>query len=198
MADYHIQLLPGKTYHLLSRAIGDEKLFRETTNYYFFLSRMQKHLSPVAGILAYCLLPNHFHCMIKIKDEHFLKDEFARVKKNKLFTPELAPRFVTERVGNFLNSYCKAYNKMYRRKGALFIDYCRRVLIEDDQQLGNTLFYIHNNPVRHGYCKRIEDWGWSSYHNFVSNAPLSLSQQEVLDWIGGKERFIEFHRRQRP
>ena len=124
MSHYHIPLIPGKTYHVLSHAIGNEQLFRQVTNYQFFLSRFQKYLSPVAHTLSYCLLPNHFHCMLRIKDESVIKEHFYQVKKKKTFMPELAPEFIMERISNLLNSYTKAYNKMYNRKGVPFIDYC--------------------------------------------------------------------------
>lgn len=193
MPDYHIPLIPGKTYHLLSRAVGNEQLFREATNYQFFISRFQKHLSPVAHTLAWCLLPNHFHYMIRIKEQAFIKDHFNIIKRNALFTPELAPGFIMERVSNLLNSYTKAYNKMYNRKGALFMDYCRRVEIATETQFGNTLFYIHKNPVHHGYCAKIEDWHWSSYNSFLSDKPTFLCRQAVLEWFGGVKGFTDYH-----
>jgi len=193
MANYHIPLLPGKIYHVFSRAVGSEQLFRELANYQFFLSRFQKHLSSVAHTLAYSLLPNHFHCMLRIKDEPSIKDHFLKVKTKKTFVPELAAEFVMERISNLLNSYTKAYNKMYNRKGALFIDYCRRVAIENDSQFGATVFYIHKNPVHHGYCKSMENWHWSSYNAFISDKPTALCRQEVLEWFGGIKGFVDYH-----
>ena len=193
MADYHIPLIPGKTYHVLSRAVGDEKLFREPTNYQFFLSRFYKHLSPVAHTLAYCLLPNHFHCMLRIKEEAIIKEHYTQVKKKTMLSPELAPGFIMERVSNLLNSYTKAFNKMYYRKGSLFIDYCRRVEIASDRQFAATIFYIHKNPVHHGYCSKIEDWHWSSYSELLSNRPSTLERQDVLKWFGGVKGFMDYH-----
>ena len=193
MPDYHIPLIPNKTYHVFSRAIGNERLFREPTNYQFFLSRFHKHVSPVADNLSYCLLPNHFHSMLRIKNELFIKEHFYEVKKKKLFTPELASDFIMERISNLMNSYTKAYNKMYKRRGSLFIDYCRRVEINNDAQFGATIFYIHKNPVHHGYCDAIEKWHWSSYHEFASGKPSSLCRQEVLEWFGGVKGFMAYH-----
>jgi putative transposase len=193
MPDYHIPLIPGKTYHVFSRAIGNERLFREPANYQFFLSRFHRHLSPVADTFSYCLLPNHFHCVLRIKDEPVIKDLFSEIKKKNSFTAERSPDFIMERVSNLLNSYTKSYNKMYNRKGSLFIDYCRRVAIEDGPQFGATIFYIHKNPVHHGYCKNMEDWHWSSYHAFLSDKPTLLCRAEVLEWFGGIKGFIAYY-----
>ncbi len=98
-----------------------------------------------------------------------------------------------ERFGNLLNSYTKAFNKQNTRKGGLFIDTMRRVEIKDDAQLSAIIFYIHKNAVHHGYAGAINQWPWSSYHSFLNKSSTSLVRDEVLDWFGGKENFIQFH-----
>lgn len=174
--------------------MGKEKLFLEEDNYKFFLRQFSKYISPVADTFAYNLLPNHFHFMIRVKNIGRIHEEFLSVKKNKEFTLESAPEFVMERFSNLLNSYTKAFNKKYSRKGGLFIDIMRRVEIIDDSQFGATIFYIHKNAVHHGYVDTISEWQWSSYHAIVSNSPTQLLRNEILDWFGGAEQFIEFHK----
>ncbi len=194
MPDYHIPLIPDKTYHIFSRAMGKEKLFLEEDNYRFFLRQFSKYISPVADTFAYNLLPNHFHFMIRIKNIDRIYEEFLSVKKNKKFTLESAPEFVMVRFSNLLNSYTKAFNKKYSRRGGLFIDIMRRVEIIDDSQFGATIFYIHKNAVHHGYCDKISEWQWSSYHSIISSPPTQLLRTEILDWFGGVEPFREFHK----
>ncbi|MDQ6756365.1 MAG: hypothetical protein M3004_05475 [Bacteroidota bacterium] len=194
MPDYHIPLIPDKTYHIFSRAMDKEKLFLEEDNYRFFLRQFSKYISPVADTFAYNLLPNHFHFMIRIKNIDRIYEEFLSVKKNKKFTLESAPEFVMVRFSNLLNSYTKAFNKKYSRRGGLFIDIMRRVEIIDDSQFGATIFYIHKNAVHHGYCDKISEWQWSSYHSIISSAPTQLLRTEILDWFGGVEPFREFHK----
>lgn len=193
MPDYHLPLLPGEKYHLISRAVGDEKLFRSQRNYPFFLARYIKHISPVADTYCYCLLPNHFHFMVSIKEEPQLEHHFHEVKGSKYFSAELLPDFVMERFSNLLNSYVKAYNKMYGRKGGLFIDYLRRKQIESTEQFRATVRYIHRNPVHHGYCTDLSTWNWSSYHAMRSNEPTWLLRNEVLEEFGGLNKFESFH-----
>ena len=53
---------------------------------------------------------------------------------------------------------------------------------------------VHANAVHHGFCKRIEDWPHSSYHALISNAPTLLKRTELLNWFGGAEAFIRFHK----
>lgn len=193
MTDYHIPLFPDTSYHILSRAVGDEKLFRKPADYQVFLSRYQNHISPIANTYGYCLLPNHFHFLIHTKDEACIEQQFEKIKKNKEYFPAFAPTFIMERFSNFLNSYAKTFNNTYSRKGALFIDYMRRVEVTTQPQLTNTLFYIHRNPIHHHYCQSLQEWQWSSYKEIPATCPSFLLQKEVLGWFDGKQGYFDFH-----
>ena len=195
MPDYHIPLIPDMRYHIFSRAVGSERIFREEKNYSFFLQKYRQHILPVADTYAFSLLPNHFHFLIKVKSLDAVMSCFRIVKKGKKFNVDNAPDFIMERFSNFLNSYAKAYNKMYDRKGGLFMDYLRRVEVNTDDQFGATVFYIHKNPVHHNYTKTITDWYWSSYKILLSNSPTDLLRKEVMDFFGGKDQFIQYHQR---
>ena len=193
MVDYHIPLFPDSTYHLFSRAIGDDKIFRDKGNFHFFLLRLQKYILPVAHIYAFCLLPNHFHLLVRIKDLTAIKAYFDVVKKEKAFTEESISDFIMERFSNLLNSYAKSFNKVYRRKGGLFIDYIRRVEITTDAQLWSTVFYIHKNPVHHGYCQPLNDWQWSSYKAYSKKTMQWIDCTEVIRCYGSLTSFLQFH-----
>jgi hypothetical protein len=53
--------------------------------------------------------------------------------------------------------------------------------------------YIHNNPVKHGFCERATDWKHSSIHAYNSLKISLLERDEVMDWFGGAEAFWGFH-----
>ena len=63
----------SKYYHIHHHANGFENIFKSEENYRFFLEKYKFYISPVANTLAYCLMPNHFHFLIKIKSEEELK-----------------------------------------------------------------------------------------------------------------------------
>ena len=64
-----MQFEPNGIYHLYNRGNQKTKVFFEPRNYLFFLEKARKHIIPSADILAYCLMPNHFHFMIRVKEE---------------------------------------------------------------------------------------------------------------------------------
>ena len=193
MADYHLPLFPGEYYHVLSRAVGSEKLFRSDENRRFFLRRYVKYIQPLADTFAYCLLPNHFHFLIRIKPGDELRQLYTVLKPRSFFDPEAVPEFIMQQFSNFLNSYAKAFNKMYNRKGALFIDYLRRVEVKSENQFRATLFYIHKNPVHHQYVDKIEEWHWSSFKTIVGTETTILMRAEVLDWFDGVKGYMQYH-----
>jgi len=63
----------GQYYHIYNRGNNSEKLFKELDNFYYFLLLYEKYITPIADTLAYCLMINHFHLVIKIKDERNIK-----------------------------------------------------------------------------------------------------------------------------
>ena len=191
--DYYVPLLADSIYHITGHAVGNEKLFLTDDNYKFFLKRYNKYITPVADTFAYSLLRNHFHLLIQIKPYAKLLEHYKIIKPHGKEEESWQPDFVMQRFSNLLNSYAKSFNKKNNRKGALFMDYLRRVEVRTDAQYSATVFYIHKNAVHHGYCKLIPDWLWSSYNSMLSNVATKLERQKVLDWFGGAKRFIEYH-----
>ena len=193
MANYHIPLIPDGMYHILSRAIGNEKLFHNNDNYDFFLQKYKQYILPVADTFAFCMLPNHFHFLIQIKSFGHLEEYFIEKKKRKSIDLNQIPDLTMECFSNLLNSYSKSFNKVYKRRGSLFIDYLRRVEIMDDCQFGSTIFYIHKNPVHHGYVNSISSWRWSSYNKLIGKSATMLKRDEVLNWFGNVSAFKQYH-----
>jgi putative transposase len=192
MQHYHVPLLPDKIYHVFSRAIGNEKLFREDKNYQYFLRQYAKHVLPIAETFAWCLLPNHFHFLLRVKPYEDVAEYFALIK-SKQCNYDVTSDFLMERFSNWLNSYTKAFNKMYARKGGLFIDNVRRVEVNSEEQFGATVFYIHKNPVHHGLCSLLNEWKWSSYSSYISKEPIEEASKEVVKWFGNREGFLQYH-----
>lgn len=76
-----IQLEPDCFYHIYNHANGGDDLFREEENYYFFIRKWNKYIHPIADSVAFCLMPNHFHWLIKVKSMELLVLEMVRRRK---------------------------------------------------------------------------------------------------------------------
>ena len=195
MSKYHQPLIPWESYHLFSRAVGSEKLFLSPENYLFFLKKLKQHTAAICQFYCYALLPNHFHLLVKIHDEESIIKYFEEVKKV-IYLPlhHNLSDFIMERFSNFLNSYTKAFNKSYNRKGALFIDYMKRSKVNEASDFTAYIWYIHKNAVHHQITNAIGQWQYDSYTSILSDASTSLLRAEVIEWFGSKEEFIKFHK----
>ena len=167
-------LIPGSIYHIFNRAVGNEKLFHKEEDHFQWIEYLKKYLLPLCELYAYCLLPNHYHLLLRLNHD----------------IPAIC---FSKAMSDAANSFCKWYNKKYNRKGSLFIRPFKRKLIEDDYQLAWTTWYIHRNPMHHGYCKDWSTWKFSSFQTFFSEKPTSLEKNFILDFFGNKEELLKQH-----
>lgn len=181
-----IELEPDKFYHIYNRANGNEKLFVSNENYRFFLRRYKDLISPIADTFAYCLMPNHFHFLVRIKAEKELRTfpKFMTLKN----------LFLSKSFSNLFSSYSQAYNKEQGRQGSLFMKNFKRKPILDEVYLRKVIHYIHFNPVHHHYREDIEVWEFCSYSAIISSKPTILRREEVIDLFDDLENFIYCHK----
>ena len=170
-------LEPGKFYHIFNRGNNRENLFKEGRNYSYFLNLYFEHIDSVVDTFTYCLMKNHFHLLVRIKDT------------------QKSDRSASQIFSNFFNAYSKSINKTYARTGALFQRPFGRIKVNSDSYLTQLVYYIHFKPQKHGYTSNFRDYQYSSYRIFLSSEQTKLRKDEVLLWFGGRERFIEFHNR---
>lgn len=200
MPNLQIPLVSGQFYHIWTHANGDENIFREERNYGYFLDKYKYYISPVADTFAYCLMPNHLHLMVRIKSEEDVL-EFVKSKKKLPPTSTLQGfktlggfgNVISRQFSHLFNSYTQAYNKVYNRKGSLFIPNFKRKHITSDKYYLTLLAYIHLNPVHHGFVNKPDDWKHSSWHAYFLDKQTRLQKDEVLEWSGGKDAFIRLH-----
>ena len=178
----------GKFYHILNKAVGNDLLFQTNQDYIFFLAKIEHYILPIADIYSYCLIPNHFHLLAKIKDEEDIETKLL-IKGNNV---------LQQTFGNFFNSYSKSYNKVYDRKGSLFLRPFKRILVEDESYLLSLITYIHRNPIHHKIKKEYSDWKYSSYNAILSDILTKIKRKEVVELFGSIEDFITFHEQNKP
>lgn len=187
MDTIQLKLEPGRTYHLFNRGNNRENLFYRPENYAYFLRRYESYLAPFVDTLAYALMPNHFHLLIRVKE----KDQSPRLSKS----GRLGKSDISNQFRLFFMAYSKAINKQEGREGSLFRKYFRRKLITDQRYLLTAIYYIHRNPIHHGFTDILTDYPWTSYGAVLSDEPSVIHKEAVFSAFGGRTAFIDFHHR---
>ena len=150
-------LTEGDIYHVFNRGNNRQPIFFKPENYDYFLKNINRYLTPVCDILAWCLMPNHFHLLIHanqqstqiIKDGSFERQQFSQGIKQ------------------LLSSYTKATNKQEGRTGSLFQQKTKALCTEKNYHSQTTFHYIHQNPMKAGLVKKMEDWPHSSFVDYL-------------------------------
>lgn len=185
-------LQPDTIFHIYNHANGAENLFKEKKNYPFFLSKYHHYIDAIADTFAYCLMPNHFHLMLRVRDEPTLSEFFNKQKSQKSEVSENLGLLLSRQFSRLFNSYTKAFNKTYNRKGSLFMSNFKRKAVDSDYYITALISYIHQNPVHHGFIKDPFTWPYSSINSFDASN-LSRIQKEVIDWFGSYSEYVKFH-----
>jgi putative transposase len=155
-------------YHIYNRGVEKRIIFQDDQDYKVFLSYLQFYLTdPLRGetpksfpsqllhnhvkeikLLAYCLMPNHFHLFVKQNDRHAI-DHFMR---------SLATR------------YGMYFNKRYKRVGSLFQGPYKAAYIDNEMQYLYLSKYIHRNPIdilKYQDSSKLVEYPYSSYRNYL-------------------------------
>ncbi|SHI89158.1 REP element-mobilizing transposase RayT [Tangfeifania diversioriginum] len=174
-------------YHVYNQGNNRQKIFFNRDNYLFFLHKIRKHIFPYCEILAYCLMPNHFHLMIYTTEKSELVTRYQNDAEVSVFSDNL-------RI--MLSSYTRAINKQENKSGSLFRQNTKMknlTEIKSDHislptSLGYDFYcfhYIHQNPVVAGFVANPEEWEFSSYNDYIGKRNGTLVNKkltlEILD-----------------
>ncbi|HNZ72804.1 MAG TPA: hypothetical protein PKJ43_09280, partial [Prolixibacteraceae bacterium] len=162
-------LQPDTSYHIFNHANGFENVFREAENYRYFLEKYRLYISPIAETYAYCLMPNHFHLVVRIRKRSVIEQlllnssnsTFSKVQnfgkgdgigkgdgnevENNSISNATIEKYLSKQFANFFSCYTQSFNKSYKRMGSLFIKNFKREPIDDKQHFFNAVIYTHRN-----------------------------------------------------
>jgi putative transposase len=162
----------NRIYHVYNRGDNKQTIFFNRNNYLFFLSKVRKEWLPFADILAYCLMPNHFHFLIIANDlacePVFLKGKETHMQK------------LSKYIGKTLSSYTQAINIEQNRTGTLFQKKTKAKLIEGHSYLPACIFYIHSNPIVAGLSTHEDEWEFSSAKDYKGLRNGTICNKERL------------------
>lgn len=180
-----IPLENGKYYHIYNRGNNGINLFYEIENYIHFLRLYDKYIDPIAETYAWCLMKNHFHILVYIKETEEIditKLEYSSTDKPKSIS-------ASKQFSNLFNAYTLAMNKRYKRAGSLF----KRKVVTSDIYFQKLIFYIHNNPVHHKFTETIIEYPWTSYGTILSTQKTKLQRDKIIESFHDLENFKYYH-----
>ena len=138
-------LQTGNYYHVYNRGNDRQLIFFERENYIYFLRQLRHYLiTNGVDIIAYCLMPNHYHLLVYLTTDRFSKLMQA-----------------------FTLSYAKAINNRYQKVGSLFQGRFQAIHVDREEYLLHLTRYIHLNPVCANIVEKAEDWEFSSYQEYI-------------------------------
>jgi putative transposase len=187
----------GHLYHVYNQGNNRQVVFYKADNYLYFLNKIRSHILPFCDILAWCLMPNHFHFMVRVNK---LKDEIHSPGA----TPSRARTDTLQKsIGILLASYTRAINKQEHRTGSLFRSETKAECLtcpygvqpsfynnhagtiinveQAEKQYPQLCYsYILNNPVKAGLVPKPDDWEYSSAKDVTGVRNGSLISREVI------------------
>ena len=161
----------GLLYHVYNRGNNKQPIFFKRDHYLYFLEKVNKYLFPNADILSWCLMPNHFHFLIHATaaTEMFVRESPCKITN------------FAEGIRLLLSSYTKGIQKQWGYTGNLFQQRTKSKCVTNrDEKYGEITFhYIHQNPVRAGLVRNMEDWEFSSFRDYAGLRNGKLCNQKL-------------------
>jgi putative transposase len=190
-----MQFEQGHIYHIYNQGNNRQQIFFERDNYLFFLKKIKEFVCPYADVIAWCLMPNHFHLMLEVKDlSQTIKPTHGVTLSHPVSEKQ---RSFNDSIAIMLRSYTRAINKQQNRSGNLFREATKAECISKSDGITSSFYntqygtiinthntkteypqvcfdYIHQNPLRTGLVRNAEDWEFSSYRDYCGMRNGSL------------------------
>ncbi|HNY03606.1 MAG TPA: hypothetical protein PKG48_13495 [Bacteroidales bacterium] len=155
---------PGKYYHVFNQARNGDPLFGTEEDFRFFLKLYQAHICPIADTYAYCLLSDHLHFLIRIREE----------AEGRLYKP----------FALLFNGYAKGYSRHHETIAKVFKFKMKRKEIRNPRMLMEMIRYVNQDPCRHGAAEHPGIYRFSSFRATLSSSPTLLAKDQVREYFG--------------
>ncbi len=166
----------GKIYHIYNMGNQKQKIFFTQENYLFFIRKIRKYLMPVCDILAWCLMPNHFHIMI-VANDNTAKQAIKQKHEVSQFS---------ENLRILLSQYSQAINKQENLSGSLFRQNTKSKClyqINTNKYAVACFHYIHRNAYDAKLVLSLTDWTYSSFKDYKGLRKGTLCEMELAETI---------------
>ncbi len=197
-----MQIEKGNIYHIYNQGNNRQKIFFDRENYFFFLKKTKKYILPYADVLAWCLMPNHFHLMVLVNHEKLLIESVSEgFAQSETLAGSSKLRTINSSIGIMLRSYTNAINKQRGRTGSLFRKETKaecvncfngstpnfinandiNIQFSEDQYPQICFNYVHDNPVKAKLVENAEDWEFSSAMDYAGFREGKLINKKVAE-----------------
>ncbi len=168
----HDEFYPGQYYHMYNHAVSGQMLFRDRTDFENAEKLMTRYYSSNDfELVAYCLMPNHFHMLISQKTD--------------------LPAYTF--IYKWSRAYSRYFNTRHRTIGTIFSDKLQSVSVKDESKLLRLCAFIHSNPVKAQMISNITDWEWSNYSEWTKQNQETLSENYHNRYnLNTKQKYQDF------
>ncbi len=156
----------GGYFHIYSRGNNKQNIFLEDADYLKYLEKLREYKEKHnISIICYCLMPNHIHLLLCQNSK----------------TP------ISKFMASLHTSYSMNFNWKHNKVGHVFQGRFKQKEVNKDDYLLQVSFYIHFNPVKDGLVKKLEDYKWSSYSDYIGLRDGTLCDKELI-LMGGTSK----------
>ena len=177
-------------YHVYNRGVDKRVVFEDESDYMRFINKLlefnknREGKSLFVDIICFCLMPNHFHLILR----------------------PIVKNGITDFMRRLLTGYVMYFNNKNERKGVLFETKYKSILVEDEEYFKHLSRYIHLNPkeIISQKCNFVENimssseilkkYKWSSYLDYIgiNNFPDHTDRKLLLDIFGSPENYMNY------
>jgi len=165
-------ILPKNYYHAYNRAANKKPIFKNQKDRDFFYGKILEFKAKTGVIIiAYIILFNHYHFLLKEPGREIIK---------KLKFKGSCQNTISQFLSRLNNSYTQYYNKKYDHSGVIFENEFKSIHVDNDYYLNNLIYYINLNAIKHRLIKNIDNWDYTSHHDYVYYSKKSIVEKDEL------------------
>jgi len=158
----------GRCYHIYFSGDPKQAIFRLEEDYYSFLDQFRIYVNPIVHLYAYCLLPTHFHLLLRIKDK--IDIEYVYSQQEMLLM----------QFSNLFDAYTRYFKQRYQLTDRVFNGRVSRQVPRRNKLICDLIAYIHQNPQIHGIVSDFRNWPFSSCFAYLRQDRRSMIAKELL------------------
>ncbi|RPI00858.1 MAG: transposase [Ignavibacteriae bacterium] len=158
-------------YHIYNRGAHRSNIYNSAFQFNYFLKLLERYrVNYKIEISAYCLMPNHYHFLLKQKKDGSIS------------------RFIQ----TLCNAYVQAFNNIENHSGTIFQGAVKGIAVVSDEHLIQLISYIHNNPVAAGLVNKPELWKYSDYGEWIGIKQFRFDGKALRDmYFSSTDEYVD-------